>query len=312
VSSFLSTALPASSPPTLCTQWMQDCIELTERALDCLLPPTHTAPTRLHEAMRYSVFAGGKRFRPLLCHAAGELAGADFEMLHRVAASIEMIHIFSLVQDDLPMMDDAALRHGKPTVHLQYDEATALLVCDGLMTLSFQTLSELPLPHEQRTALVRELAIAGGTTQGLSAGQYIDLASVGVQFGLDELALMHHLKTGSLMRAALRMGALCADVEHSGNQGLYAALAEYAECVGLAYQMVDDILDVVSETAILGKTAGKDALANKPTYAVKLGLENTHAAALKLRNQACASIDIFGDRAAGLRSLANFVVDRIQ
>ena len=300
----------ALSVPLLQDDWAKTCIARTETTLDRLLPPCTLSPIRLHEAMRYAVFAGGKRIRPMLCYAAGELTGAADDALAEVAASIEMIHVFSLIQDDLPVMDNDALRHGKPTVHVQYDEATALLVCDALLSLAFLTLSEAPLAGQYRAALTRELALAGGS-QGLSGGQFIDLASVGKPLCLSDLESMHRLKTGALIRAAVRMGALCAGGEQPGDTQLYVILDDYAEVIGLAFQVVDDILDVSGNTATLGKTAGKDAAADKPTYVSLLGLDATRQFAEVLRSRAYAALESLGSRADRLRSLADWVVDRV-
>ncbi|WP_191629148.1 polyprenyl synthetase family protein [Pandoraea terrae] len=289
--------------------WMLAVQTRTEQALDAALPPVAGGPARLHEAMRYAVLGGGKRVRPLLCFAAGEVTQASGEALDRAACAIEMIHAYSLVHDDLPCMDDDTLRRGKPTVHVQFDEATALLAGDALQTQAFVLLAEgvATLSAPQSLALVRELALASGSL-GMAGGQAIDLASVGRKLAQDALETMHRMKTGALLRASLRMGALCgrglADDEA-------AALDSYAGAVGLAFQVVDDILDVTADSATLGKTAGKDAAHDKATYVTLLGLDRARALAEQLRADAHAATAALGASAGRLRALADFVVERI-
>ncbi|WP_328586141.1 polyprenyl synthetase family protein [Chitinasiproducens palmae] len=279
----------------------------TEAALDRALPPASQAPGRLHEAMRYAVLGGGKRVRPLLCHAAGAVFGAPVDALDAAAAAIEMIHVYSLVHDDMPAMDDDAMRRGKPTVHVAYDEATALLVGDALQSQAFETIAACPVPATQQVALTRELAHASGSL-GMAGGQTIDLMSVGVALDRPALETMHRMKTGALLRAAVRLGALCAP--QAPDAAAREALDAYAAAVGLAFQVVDDILDVTVDSATLGKTAGKDAENDKPTYVSLLGLDEARALARALRADAGRALEPFGARARRLRELADFVVER--
>ena len=283
--------------------------ERVERVLEALLPPAALSPTRLHEAMRYAVLGGGKRVRPLLAFAAGELANAAPERIDSVAAAVELIHVYSLVHDDLPCMDDDVLRRGRPTCHIAFDEATALLVGDALQTLAFHVLAEQPLASDASAQLdmVRILASAAGS-RGMAGGQAIDLESTGRELSLPELEIMHIHKTGELIRAATLLGA------RSGN-GLSAAeierLDRFSKFAGLAFQVIDDVLDAESDTATLGKTAGKDAQRNKPTYVSLLGASRARAFAEELRGQALQALDVFGDRAQRLRELIDFIVLRI-
>ena len=261
---------------------------------------------RLHAAMRYAVLGGGKRIRPLLVYAAGELFDAESQCLSQAACAVEMVHVYSLVHDDMPCMDDDALRRGKPTVHVQYDEATALLVGDALQSQAFGVLADLPLAPERSVAMLRLLAQAAGSS-GMCGGQAIDLASVGVELALSELEHMHHLKTGALLRAAVLLGASCGKmllVEET------SALEAYANAIGLAFQVVDDVLDATADSATLGKTAGKDAADNKPTYVSILGLAASRALAEKLCNDAHRALDSFGGKAQHLRDLADLIVQR--
>src|SRR5476649_2587912 len=221
-------------------QWMRASLDRVETALEHYLPGTDIAPAKLHEAMRYAVLGGGKRVRPLLCHAAGELSGAGSQQLEAASAAVEMIHVYSLVHDDMPAMDDDALRRGKPTVHIQYDEPTALLVGDALQSQAFVTLGAPALAPLQQALLMRELAMASGSV-GMAGGQAIDLASVGRQLARAELETMHRLKTGALLRAAVRMGALCGPAAQA-SASERDALDAYAAAIGLAFQVVDDIL----------------------------------------------------------------------
>lgn len=288
--------------------WMRSVLDRVETALGRYLPAATQAPAGLHEAMRYAALGGGKRVRPLLCHAAGELTGATPEALDAAGCALEMIHVYSLVHDDMPCMDDDDLRRGKPTVHVQYDEATALLVGDALQSQAFITLTDgAVLRPEQQATLVRELALASGST-GMAGGQAIDLASVGLQLTREQLETMHNLKTGALLRAAVRMGALAGAAPDAEAM---RALDAYAAAVGLAFQVVDDILDVTADSATLGKTAGKDAQDNKPTYFSIIGLDASRALAAQLRADAHAALAPFGARARRLLELADLVVNRV-
>jgi farnesyl diphosphate synthase len=292
--------------------WVNAIAARTETALDHYLPPAETVPASLHEAMRYAVLGGGKRVRPLLVHAAGAVSGAAPTALDAAAAAVEMIHAYSLVHDDMPCMDDDDLRRGRPTVHKAYDEATALLVGDALQTQAFETLAGrdggADLEAGVRLALVVELAQASGSL-GMAGGQAIDLESVGVALSREALETMHRKKTGALLRASVRMGGLCGHLS-SDARGL---LDRYAQAMGLAFQVVDDILDVTADTATLGKTAGKDAAHDKPTYVSLLGLDEARVLASRLRDEAHAALDALADCGDGglrLRQLADLIVLR--
>lgn len=290
------------------TDWMTGVQATVEDALISYLPSAHEVPTRLHEAMRYAVLDGGKRVRPLLVFAAGELFDANKQTLERAAAAVEMIHAYSLVHDDMPCMDDDELRRGKPTVHVKFDEATALLVGDALQSQSFLVLSNdmTAIAPERKLAMVQLLATASGSV-GMCGGQAIDLASVGMTLSLQELEQMHQLKTGALLRSSVLLGALCGKLLTKQEE---TALDSYARAIGLAFQVVDDVLDATADSTTLGKTAGKDAADNKPTYVSILGLEESRQLAEKLRNDAYEALVSFGDGAQRLRELADLIVQR--
>jgi farnesyl diphosphate synthase len=289
-------------------QWMHASLDRVETALDAYLPQTSVTSAKLHEAMRYAVLGGGKRVRPLLCHAAGELTGASAQAVEAASAALEMIHVYSLVHDDMPAMDDDALRRGKPTVHVKYDEATALLVGDALQSQAFIVLTSTDaLSAGQQAALTRELAVASGSV-GMAGGQAIDLESVGRKLSRPELETMHRKKTGALLRASVRMGALCGVAPDASAMN---ALDAYAAAVGLAFQVVDDILDVTADSATLGKTAGKDAKDDKPTYVSIIGLDASRELAAQLGRDAHAALESFGPRAQRLAELADLVVNRV-
>ncbi len=277
-----------------------------EVVLDRHLPPVSTSPAKLHQAMRYAALDGGKRVRPLLVFAAGAVFDAPTDALQRAAAAVEMIHVYSLVHDDLPCMDDDDLRRGKPTVHRQYDEATALLVGDALQSQAFLVLSEGALASDRKVAMLSQLAQAAGSC-GMCGGQAIDLDAVGVALALPELEQMHRMKTGALLRASVLLGALAGKSLQASEQ---AALDAYADAIGLAFQVVDDILDATADSATLGKTAGKDAAQNKPTYVSILGLDPSLALAEKLRQDAHHALQPFGEAAVRLRELADLIVQR--
>ena len=279
-----------------------------EDVLRRLLPQADLAPQRFHEAMRYSVLDGGKRVRPLLAFAAGELAGADVARVDIVAAAVELIHAYSLVHDDMPCMDNDVLRRGKPTCHVEYDEATALLVGDSLQSLAFQLLAEHTLNDDAALQLnmIKLLASASGS-RGMAGGQAIDLASVGKQISLPELEFMHIHKTGALIRAAVLLGAQCGAAQDEGQLG---RLHHFGKCVGLAFQVVDDVLDSEADTVTLGKTAGKDAEQGKPTYVTLLGVQAARQMAKELHRDALDALTEFGDGARRLRELADFIVLR--
>lgn len=257
--------------------------------------------------MRYAALDGGKRLRPMLVLAASELGEAVHEAVEQAMAAIEMIHVYSLVHDDMPAMDNDSLRRGKPTCHVQYDEATALLVGDALQTQAFDVLSRpTELPAARQLAMLSVLAKAGGSA-GMAGGQAIDLANVGKQMVQADLEQMHSLKTGALIRAAVLLGAMsCPNLSEDS----LAVLDDYAAKLGLAFQVIDDVLDCEADTATLGKTAGKDADNDKPTYVKLMGLDGARAYAYQLTDEAVSLLEPFGDKALRLRQLAEFAVAR--
>lgn len=294
-------------PPVSFSEWMRQIQARVEAALARLLPPGEAIPCRLHQAMRYASLNGGKRVRPLLVFAAGELVGAGAERLELAAGAVELIHVYSLVHDDLPCMDDDTLRRGRPTCHVEYDEPTALLVGDSLQSLAFGLLARDTAGDAARQLeMVHLLAHASGSC-GMAGGQAIDLGSVGKELGQPELELMHTLKTGALIRASVLLGALCGETLDSGQR---EALDRYAKRAGLLFQVVDDILDCTASTATLGKTAGKDAAADKPTYVSLLGLEGAREFAGDLGKQALAALESFGPRNRRLIELTDFITAR--
>jgi farnesyl diphosphate synthase len=287
--------------------WMAAIQARVESALARALPAADHEPRRLHAAMRYAVLGGGKRVRPLLAFAAGEATGAAPERLDAVACAVELIHAYSLVHDDLPCMDDDVLRRGKPTVHVEFDEATALLAGDALQSVAFEVLAAQRLADDpaRQVAMLHTLGVAVGS-RGMAGGQAIDLAAVGRAMALPELELMHIMKTGALIRASVVLGAQCG----APRAGELEHLDRYARCVGLAFQVVDDVLDAEGSTATLGKTAGKDAAQNKPTYVSLLGAPHAKELAQSLRREAHEALAGLGSRAARLADLADFIVAR--
>ena len=286
--------------------WSDERLQRVEKALSEWVPPG--GPAGLGDAMRYAVLDGGKRLRPLLVLAASEAVHGHAEATMRAACAVELIHAYSLVHDDLPCMDNDVLRRGKPTVHVKYGEAPALLAGDALQALAFELLvpeaGEVPASVQAR--LARLLARAAGEN-GMAGGQAIDLAAVGKALTEDELRRMHRLKTGALLHASVMMGAACGDTAAKAQQ----ALSTYGEAVGLAFQVVDDILDVTADSATLGKTAGKDALHAKPTYVSLLGLEKARAYARELLGQARNALADSGlAQTSALLALAEMVVNR--
>jgi len=287
---------------------MLDRQDRIEKTLNALLPAPELAPARLHAAMRYAVLGGGKRVRPLLAYGAGELSAADLQRVDRAAAAVEMIHAYSLVHDDLPCMDDDVLRRGKPTVHLEFDEATALLVGDSLHSLAFQVVSEQSMADDaqHQVEMIEFLARACGS-RGMAGGQAIDLEATGKTLAVTELEFMHVHKTGALIRASVALGARCGDAM---SQAQFNELDRFGKYIGLAFQVVDDVLDAQSSTATLGKTAGKDAKNNKPTYVSALGLEGARKFAAELRDDALRALDALPQNGGQLRALGDFIVLR--
>ncbi|TXL68943.1 polyprenyl synthetase family protein [Zeimonas arvi] len=299
--------------------WMSGHAACIERALETALPAADAHPVPLHDAMRYAVLGGGKRIRPLLVLAAGEAVGAPQAALVAAGCAVELIHAYSLVHDDLPCMDDDILRRGRPTVHVVWGEALAMLVGDALQAMAFEVLAGVDRPGAAR--MVAELAAAAGS-RGMAGGQAIDLAAVGGPMTQAALEDMHRRKTGALLRASVRLGAMCGDAPaealarpgagdtHSRLDDARARLDQYAEAIGLAFQVVDDILDVEGDAATLGKTAGKDADSNKPTYVSVLGLAESRRMAADLHASALSAIAPLGEAGRRLRELADLIVLR--
>ncbi|CAD5108654.1 (2E,6E)-farnesyl diphosphate synthase [Zestomonas carbonaria] len=289
--------------------YQKRCQQRVDAALDRLIQAPRTELERLYQAMRYSVMNGGKRVRPLLVYAACEALGGRDEQADGAACAVELIHAYSLVHDDLPAMDDDDLRRGQPTTHKAFDEASAILAGDGLQSLAFEVLADPrrnPHDAETRLAMLASLGRAAGPA-GMVGGQAIDLGSVGHKLDQQALETMHRHKTGALIEASVRLGALASG--HADERSL-KALHSYAQAIGLAFQVQDDILDVESDTATLGKTQGKDQAHDKPTYPALLGLDPAKAYALELRDQALHALRSFDESAEPLRDLARYIVER--
>ena len=285
------------------------CQARVDAALEKLFVAPREELTRIYAAMRYSVVNGGKRVRPLLAYAACEALGGVAERADGAACAVELIHAYSLVHDDLPAMDDDALRRGQPTTHIAFDEACAILAGDGLQALAFEVIGNAQLnPQDAQTRLDMLLALTRASgSAGMVGGQAIDLESVGRTIDQAALETMHRHKTGALIEASVQLGALASGRADAAS---LEALRRYAQAIGLAFQVQDDILDVESDTATLGKTQGKDQAHDKPTYPALLGLDAAKAYALALRDQALAALEPFGDSAEPLRALARYIVER--
>ena len=277
--------------------------------LDSALPPASLGPERLHEAMRYAVFNGGKRVRPLLAYATGECIDVEPDLLDGPAVAIELIHAFSLVHDDLPAMDDDDLRRGKPTVHIQYDEATAILAADALQPLAFSILAGLGIASESaRNKLIRLVADACGSV-GMTGGQSADLAAEGGILTVGELEHMYALKTGALIHAAVVSACMLrGDLDSTST----AALDAFGRKIGIAFQIKDDILDVEGETHVIGKPSGSDEERGKATYPALFGVDASRKRCDELLNSALADLDLLGNTAAPLEWLARYIVERAQ
>jgi farnesyl diphosphate synthase len=290
------------------TDWVS---AYTERVTECLeqaLPDTKQSPHKLHEAMRYAVFSGGKRVRPLLVYATGECLGVAAEKLDALAMAIELIHAFSLVHDDLPAMDDDDLRRGQPTVHRRFDEATAILAADALQPLAFQVIAGATALSDKETRLVVQAVAEACGSLGMTGGQSIDLDSEGRILSVDELAEMHNLKTGALFRACV-MSVTCLADDLTTQE--HASLDQFSRDIGLAFQIRDDILDVKGETAVIGKQAGADQRMDKATWPALFGLEESVDRCDELVRSATQNLTVFGANAESLKSLANYIVERI-
>jgi geranylgeranyl diphosphate synthase type II len=274
--------------------------------LERLLPGDSVKPPSIHQAMRYSVFAGGKRIRPILCLETARIFEAHAKAALYPGCAIEFIHTYSLIHDDLPALDNDDLRRGKPTSHKKFGEATAILAGDGLLTLAFETVAAAPVSPERRVAMVAEIAAAAGTVNGMVGGQVADLESEGKKVGPETLEYIHRSKTAALIRASVTSGALCAGAPAED----VARLRRFAETIGWAFQVTDDILDVEESSAALGKTAGKDVAQQKATYPAVFGLERSHEIAEELSSKAIAELQVYGARADNLRTIAEYLVVR--
>lgn len=290
-------------------QVMRDYQARIETVLDEQLPAATIYPAHLHEAMRYSAMDGGKRIRPMLVYATGHALGVCLDELDIPAAAVELIHAYSLVHDDLPAMDNDDLRRGKPTCHKAFDEATAILVGDALQTQAFYLLAhtkQIKVPAEQRLRMLETLALASGS-RGMCGGQAVDIAAEGRELGLPELEEMHIHKTGMLIRASVTLGALSAG---DASEGLLKKLDHYGKCIGLSFQIQDDILDIEGDTESLGKQQGADLARNKPTYPALLGMEGAKQRARELHEDAINSLRDLDERADPLRWLSEYIIDR--
>jgi geranylgeranyl diphosphate synthase, type II len=287
-------------------EFFDEDLQLVDAALQRLLPAADTAPKSIHEAMRYSVFAGGKRIRPILCLESARIFSAEIEPALEPACALEFIHTYSLIHDDLPALDNDDLRRGKPTCHKKFGEAIAILAGDGLLTLAFETIGAAPVDAALRVAMVSEVAKSAGTMQGMVGGQVADLEAEGKPVGAKTLEYIHRSKTAALIRAAITVGAICA----GASQEDVARLRRFGEAIGWAFQVTDDILDVEESSAALGKTAGKDIAQRKATYPAVFGLERSHEIANELSSKAIADLAGYGARAGRLREIAEFLLHR--
>ena len=288
-------------------EFLTSCRELIDSLLDQLIPKENAEPERVHSAIRWSLFAGGKRFRPALLLATGQTFGAAQNDLLRTACALEMIHTYSLIHDDLPAMDNDDLRRGRPTCHVKFGEATAILAGDALQALAFQTIAEDErLSPELRVQLIAEIARAAGTPEGMVAGQALDLEAESRDVSVEELERIHHRKTGALIRAAARCGAIIA----GANQKELEAVTDYATNLGLLFQITDDLLDVTATAEDLGKTPGKDVRARKATYPALYGIEATHAQLEMVHRSACETLERIERLTPLLQSIAGFILKR--
>ena len=292
-------------PDALATARLAEWRARVEATLEAALPASGEEPRRLHAAMRHAALDGGKRMRPLLVYATGTAFGAGDDALDHAAAAIELVHAYSLVHDDLPAMDDDALRRGKPTVHIAFGEATAILAGDALQSLAFELLAGARLPAPARVAMLAELATAAGA-RGMCGGQALDIDATGREIAVGELLRLHALKTGALLRAAVRLGAIAADVD----AGTRVRLDRFADALGLAFQVRDDLLDIEGDSATLGKTAGKDIAQDKATFPSLLGVDASRTRLDALRAEMDEALSPFGGRIAALAALGRKAIDR--
>jgi geranylgeranyl diphosphate synthase type II len=302
-----SSEVPTTASVDDLQRFLVEARQIVAAGLDRLLPQESVSPTKVHAAIRWSVFAGGKRFRPILLLAVGQTFGAPRERLIDTACALEMIHTYSLIHDDLPSMDNDDLRRGRATCHIRYGEATAILAGDALQTLAFKTVSEdKKLTGEMRVKLVREIALASGTPQGMVAGQAFDLEAESKDVSASELEQIHRLKTGALIIAAAR----CAAVIANASETELAAVTEYAAQLGLLFQITDDLLDLTATAEMLGKTPGKDVRSKKATYPALYGVEATQKHLAAAHETACASLAGISRPTTLLRAIANFILER--
>ena len=286
--------------------FFEDDRQQVDSALQKLLPAAETPPKSIHEAMRYSVFAGGKRIRPILCLESARIFGSNVDLALYPGCAIEFIHTYSLIHDDLPALDNDDLRRGKPTCHKKFGEAIAILAGDALLTLAFETIGAASVDSALRVKMLTEVAKSAGTVNGMVGGQVADLEAEGEGAGPDTLEYIHRAKTAALIRASVTAGAICAG---AGDEDI-ARLRHFGETIGWAFQVTDDILDVEESSAALGKTAGKDIVQRKATYPSVFGLERSHQIANELSSEAIADLAPFGERASRLRAIAEFLVHR--
>jgi geranylgeranyl diphosphate synthase type II len=295
------------STPVTPIQFLEEERKRVDQALDTLLPPAETYPQSIHRAMRHSVFAGGKRLRPILCVEAGRLLGGEEDALLKVGSALELIHTYSLIHDDLPALDNDDLRRGKPTCHRAFGEATAILAGDALLTLAFEILSEPAIcspPCQVR--LIHELAHAIGTRQGMVAGQVVDVEATTQAIDVTTLEFIHTSKTGAFLCAAVRCGGIIVEAQEEDLD----RLTTYGRKIGLAFQIADDLLDVLGSSATLGKTAGKDDYQHKATYPALYGIEESRRIASRLVQEACESLEPYGEQARRLQTIAKFLIER--
>jgi len=286
--------------------FFEEDLQLVDAALERLLPAAGTPPTSIHEAIRYSVFAGGKRIRPVLCLESTRIFSTEVAPALHPACAIEFIHTYSLIHDDLPALDNDDLRRGKPTCHKKFGEAIAILAGDALLTLAFETIGATPVDAALRVKMLSEVAASAGTVNGMVGGQVADLEAEGQRVGPETLEYIHRSKTAALIRASITAGAICGG---AANEDV-ARLRHFGETIGWAFQVTDDILDVEESSAALGKTAGKDIAQQKATYPAVFGLERSHEIASELSAKAIADLAPYGERAARLREIAEFLVHR--
>jgi geranylgeranyl diphosphate synthase type II len=286
--------------------FFEEDLQAVDAALQELLPSEATPPSSIHKAMRYSIFAGGKRVRPILCLESARIFTGDVSAAMYPGCAIEFIHTYSLIHDDLPALDNDDLRRGKPTCHKQFGEAAAILAGDALLTLAFETVAAAPVDAERRVRMVAEISTSAGTVNGMVGGQVADIEAEGKTTSPAMLEYIHRSKTAALIRASITAGAICAGATDQD----VARLRSFGETIGWAFQVTDDILDVEESSAALGKTAGKDIAQQKATYPSVFGLERSHKIAKELSEKAIAELAFYGERASRLREIAEFLVYR--